>query len=304
MEKFLLIANPAAQSGKGALIAEHAAALLREGLAEDSLSLVFTNQPKHASDIAAHSEGFTTIIALGGDGVIHEVVNGLMWRKAVDRPSLGVIAAGSGNDYARALGLSTKIDKACDQLLRSKPRPVDIGKVNDDFFMETLSFGLDAAIAIDTMDRRKKSGRKGALLYMESGIDQLINHLDEYPYKVRFDGGRSREDRLITFAVQIGPYYGGGFKICPKAKMDDGLFDVCVSHPPITAMKAIAVFLKAKSGKHVNIPNFEFERARELSIDLEAEPPAQMDGEKLTGTHFDISIEHSAIRVLAPHDIV
>ena len=302
MEKFLLIANPAAQSGKGALIAEHAAALLRAGLSEDALSVVFTNQPMHASDIAAHSEGFATIIALGGDGVIHEVVNGLMWRKAADRPSLGVIAAGSGNDYARALGLSTKIDQACDQLLRAEPYPVDIGKVNEDFFMETLSFGLDAAIALDTMERRKKSGRKGAVLYMESGFNQLMNHLDEYPYKASFDGGALNESRLITFAVQMGPYYGGGVKICPEAKLDDGLFDVCISHPPITALKAIKTFLKAKSGKHVGMPNFEFERARKLTLDFETEPPAQMDGEKVTGKHLDISIEHSAIRVLTPHD--
>lgn len=300
MKKYLLIANPAAQSGKGALIAERAATLLRKGLGDDALSVVFTNQPKHASDIASQSEGFETIITLGGDGAIHEVVNGLMAKRPGDRPKLGVIPAGSGNDYAHALGLSTKIDKACEELLRSEPHPVDIGKVNEFYYMETLSFGLDAAIALDTMERRKKSGRKGTVLYMESGFDQLMHHLDEHSYTASFDGDETTSGKSITFAVQIGPYYGGGFKICPEAKLDDGLFDVCISHPPITVMKAVTTFLKAKNGNHVGMPNFEMFQAKHAHIEFEDEPPAQMDGEKITGSVFDISIEHSAIEVLMP----
>lgn len=300
MERFLLIANPAAQNGRGALIAEKAASILRSGLPEDSLSVIFTNQPNHACDIAHSVEGFKTIIALGGDGVIHEAVNGLMRRNKDDRPSLGIIAAGSGNDYARALGLSTKIEKACQQLFISKPHSVDVGKVNEHYFMETLSFGLDAAIALDTMERRKKSGRKGTILYMESGFNQLMNHLDEHAYTASFDGSEATSGESITFAVQIGPYYGGGFKICPEAKLDDGFFDVCISHPPISVMKAISIFLKAKSGNHVGIPNFEMLQAKRAHLEFEDEPPAQMDGEKITGTVFDISIEHSAINVLMP----
>ena len=243
------------------------------------------------------------MIALGGDGAIHEVVNGLMQRDATNRPSLGIIAAGSGNDYAKSLGLSTKIDTACAQLLASNPAPVDIGKVNDDYFMETLSFGLDAAIALDTMERRKKTGRKGAILYMESGFNQLMNHLDEYSYKAVFDHDKTEDGLSITFAVQIGSYYGGGFKICPDAKLDDGLFDICISHPPITVAKAIGIFLKAKNGKHVNSPNMELLRAKEIQLEFECEPPAQMDGEKITGEHFIISIEPGAISVLTPNII-
>lgn len=298
MEKFLLIANPAAQSGKGALIAEKAASILRAGLAEDGLSVVFTNQPNHASDIAKRAEGFSAIIALGGDGVIHEVVNGLMNREENNRPHLGVIAAGSGNDYARSLGLSTKIEQACAQLLAAQAKPVDIGHVHDAYFMETLSFGLDAAIAIDTMERRKRTGHKGTLLYMESGLNQLMNHLDTYRYEATIDHDASRSGEMITFAIQIGPYYGGGFKICPDAKLDDGLFDICISHPPISALKAVGVFLKAKSGKHVTHNQIELFQAKDIDITFPCAPPAQMDGEVISGSTFKVTIKHNAIKVL------
>lgn len=297
MERFLLIANPAAQSGKGAILAERAASILRAGLPEDALSVVFTNKPQHASEIAAQAEGFDAIITLGGDGAIHEVINGLMERDAAMRPALGVIPAGSGNDYARALGIPADVDRACALFVKGTPQAVDIGKVNGSYFMETLSFGLDAAIALDTMERRKKTGRKGALLYAESGIDQLLHHLDVYDYTATFDG-KAETGGSITFAVQIGPYYGGGFKICPDAKVDDGTFEICISHPPITVLRAIATFLKAKSGKHVRSPNIQFLSAKDIHLEFDAAPPAQIDGEHITGSTFDISIEPSALKVI------
>ena len=209
----LLIANPAAQNGNGAAAAQRAVGLLRAQLGEDAVVLARTAGPRHASEIAERAEGCSTVIALGGDGVIHEVAGGLMRRPAARRPALGVIPVGSGNDYARTLGVSTKVDEACAQLLGAEARLADVGRVNGHWFVETLSFGLDAAIALDTMERRVRTGRTGTVLYMESGIDQLLHHLDLRRYRVAFDGGETVEAESVTFAVQIGPYYGGGFKI-------------------------------------------------------------------------------------------
>ena len=179
----LLIANPAAQSGAGAAAADKTAANLRAALGEDAVTVVRTAGPRHACAIAEGAQGVRTVVALGGDGLIHEVVNGLMTRPAGDRPQLGVIPVGSGNDYARTLGVPEKVDRACDLLLSACPQPADVGRVNGSFFAETLSFGLDAAIALDTMERRKRTGRHGAALYMASGFDQLFHHLDQREYR-------------------------------------------------------------------------------------------------------------------------
>ena len=300
MGKVLLIANPAAQNGKGIDAAALAEVLLEEALGEEQFSLALTTRPNHAADIAAQAEGFDTVVALGGDGVIHEVANGLMHHPANARPTLGIIPVGSGNDYAKALGMPKGVDAACQALLTCAPRSVDVGKVNDSYFVETLSFGLDAAIALDTVDRRVRTGRKGAALYMASGFDQLAHHFDVFSYEATFDGAEPIRSSSITFAVQIGPFYGGGFNVCPNAKMDDGEFDICISHPPVSVPHAAFIFLLAKSGKHTKAKPIEMLRADHVHVTFDAAPPAQMDGERIEGTSFDISLEQGALNVLAP----
>lgn len=298
--KILVIANPAAQSGRGDKAADQAVKLLREACGHQSVVLAKTADPHHATDIAERASGCNTIVALGGDGVIHEVVQGLMKRTSFDRPTLGIIPVGSGNDLARSLALPTQITEAVRVLLRAEALPLDVGWVNDNYFIETLSFGLDAAIALDTMERRKKTGRAGTLLYAEAGLHQLRHNLKAYAYQASFDGSQPQCGQSITFAVQNGPYYGGGFKICPDACLDDGVFDICIAHPPVTLPKALMIFARAKNGNHVSSENMELLSASALHVEFDEEPPAQVDGEKITGRTFDIRLEHAALRVIAP----
>lgn len=296
--RVLLIANPAAQSGAGNAAADRAAELLRAALGEETVTVVRTAGPRHACALAEAAAGVDTVVALGGDGVIHEVVNGLMARPQHERPQLGIIPVGSGNDYARTLGAPAKVDAACEHLLQAKPHPTDVGCVNGSFFAETLSFGLDAAIALDTMERRQRTGRHGAALYMASGFDQLFHHLDTRPYRLQLDGGPVLEGASITFAIQMGPYYGGGFRICPDARLDDGLFDLCISHPPISPAGAAAIFLRAKNGNHVRSKRMEFHQARTVHVEFDEVPPAQVDGERIEATVFDAEVKPAALHVL------
>lgn len=298
--KTLLIANPVAQNGNGAAAAELATALLRAALEESSLERVLTEHPLHAVELASQAGGYDTVVALGGDGVIHEVASGLMTLPVEQRPTLGIVPVGSGNDYARTLGVSDQVAKASAQLLEAVARPVDVGCVNGHWFVETLSFGLDAAIALDTVERRVRTGRTGTMLYMESGFDQLMHHLVARHYRASFDGAQPVEGSSITFAVQVGPYYGGGFKICPDARIDDGLLDICIAHPPMGVATAALIFLKAKSGRHVGCKQIELRRCRTLHVEFDEVPPAQMDGEPIEATVFDISLEQAALQVLMP----
>lgn len=296
----LLIANPAAQNGNGARAIDQVLPQLREALGESSVVLAKTVGPHHATDLAKRAEGVDTVVALGGDGVIHEIANGLMQRDSDQRPTLGAIPVGSGNDFARSLGVSSDIERACGQLLGGLPSPIDVGHVNGRWYVETLSFGLDAAIALDTVERRKRSGKSGTALYMESGFDQLLNHLDSYGYTASFDGGEPVSAQSITFAVQNGPYYGGGFRICPDAKLDDGALDVCIAHPPIGVAKAVYMFLRAKNGGHTGFRNIESLRCSAAHIEFDRQPPAQVDGEKIESRTFDVRLEPSSLRVVMP----
>ena len=296
----LLIANPVSQNGAGLRAAERACDLLRARFGDDAVEVMLTERPRHAVDIAAGAAAFDTVVALGGDGLIHEVANGLMRIGFSQRPTLGLIPVGSGNDYAASLGVSGRLEKAVEQLADARERLVDVGMVNGECFLETVSFGLDAAIALDTVERRKKTGRTGTMLYFASGIDQMLHHLDEYPYRVTLDGARALEGSMYLLAVQNGQTYGGGFKVCPQSKVDDGFFDICIAHPPLNALSATFLFALAKEGFHKGAKQIEFARASSVVVEFDEPPAAQVDGELLEGNRFEISMMPKELRVLAP----
>ena len=183
----LLIANPAAQRGHGAEAARIAYDLLCEWAGEEAVTLALTDFPGHAVDLAADapSDRYDTVIALGGDGIVHEVVNGLMRLPFDKRPAFGLVPVGSGNDYARTLGMSESVPDAIVQFLDAREQLADVGCCNGEYFAETLSFGLDAAIALDTVVRRERTGQQGTILYMMSGLDILLHHLEEYEFRPR-----------------------------------------------------------------------------------------------------------------------
>lgn len=297
----LLVANPAAQSGRGMDIARRAHELLREGLgADNQLELFFTDRPGSAKELlATQATRYSCVIALGGDGVIHEVANGLMACEGGCR-TLGVIPAGSGNDYARTLGMSDRAERAVEQLLQRRVRPVDLGVANGEYFTQTLSFGLDAAIALGTMERRKKSGKHGTMLYLEEGLHQL-RCMQMYPYELKLEGepAQTLTGEGLLLAVQNGPTYGGGFRVTPEASVSDGALDICIANGPVSALRATAIFLRAKDGHHVNSPIIEFHRAQSLTVRFPAAAPScQIDGEPFTAERYEISVRSSALNAL------
>lgn len=298
----LCIINPVSRSGKVSKVSPTICAKLRQLVSQESpaniCKIVETQGPKEAEQIALY-EGteFDTIVTLGGDGLIHEVVNGLMRLPKEDRPQLAILPCGNGDDFARTLNISKSPLMALEQLVSFTAKPVDIGCVNGEYFTETLSFGLDAAIAIETMQLRQTTGRTGTILYLQAGINQLYNHLDLYDCEITLDGVETISTNVYLLAIQNGPYYGGGFKVCPQATNNDGTFDICYAEPILTFPKALKVFLSAKDGKHVNHPNVRFDKAHTLSITFKQPVPAQVDGEEIKGNVFKVSIEPAALKV-------
>lgn len=326
--KTLIIVNPAAQSGAAAAAADRLQRFLTLYCHRNAFDVARTERPRHATELAAGAGAYDTVLALGGDGVVHEVVNGLMRIDEGRRPTLGVVPVGSGNDFARTLGLTEIADvRGTDfsALFTCKPAPVDVMRIDWEhadtdprpdaltctgpgqttrgttYAIETFSMGLDAAIGLGTHELRKTTGLTGAALYTASGLQAFGRDYRCFDSFASFDGERAEHLRTITFAVQNGPTYGSGFRICPNADATDGLLDICYAQGPAPRAIALPVFLSAKNGKHVGHRRIHMRRARTVALTLaEADYPIQVDGEQLRATKLIIRAEHHALRVLKP----
>lgn len=300
----LIIANPAAHSGRGESAAIFAMRFFASyQFATNACSIRLTEYVGDAERMAADSAEYDTIIALGGDGVIHEVVNGLMKLNRAKRPTLGIIPMGSGNDFARTIGMSRNDpERSIAELLDGERRTIDLGRVNDVYFMETLSFGLDAAIALDTTDRREQATKQsGSALYVTSGLKLVTGGLKGWPYRAVIDG--DVVDGIdVAFAVQNGKTYGGGFRICPDALPNDGYLDLCMSIDKPAMPHSLLLFGLIRFGKHKRSRKLNLRRFEHLEVEFvgDEQPPCQVDGEPLKATRYVVDVMPRALDVIVP----
>lgn len=307
-----VIVNPLSRNGEG----ERAGQWIENFIAEHNLGasrVEYTKYALHAKEIA-RSAAEDIVLVVAGDGTINEAASGLMERTRETRPLFAVVPCGNGDDYARTLGLRAKTLIDCyESLMKTRIKAMDVGVCNGRYFFETLSFGLDAAIALGTNTRRVETGKSGTRLYLEEGIDQLLHHRNIYRYTLGETASEVQESSLTThagamhlLAVQIGHTYGGGFCIAPKADPADGLFDVCIAHPhgddqnePLSFSRATVIFLSAKNGKHEHFDEIECLSVGDFVIDFDQEPAVQIDGEGISGTHFEVHILPRALKVFS-----
>lgn len=309
-DRTLIIVNPQAQAGAAAQAAERLQRFLQLYLHNQTFDVARTERPRHATELAAAATGYRTVLALGGDGVIHEVACGLMRIERERRPSLGVVPVGSGNDFARTLGLTDCSGRDFAHLMRSRRCPLDIMRITwrdadgahgVDYAVETCSMGLDAAIGLGTHDLRYTCGLTGQALYTASGLRAFGRDYRSFTSTVTFDDEDPRELTTITFAIQNGPTYGSGFHICPDADPADGLLDICYAVGPVPRAVALPVFLSAKNGRHVSSKRIRMRRARRIElVCAEAGYPIQVDGERLRAQHLTVEVLRGALDVLVP----
>ena len=306
-----IIANPVSQMGGGGRIAGELQRFLSLYFRDDGpFELVQTERAGHAVELAVQAADCDTVIALGGDGAVHEVANGLMRLPHGERPALCLVPAGSGNDYARTLGISDWHGASFEWLTRLEARPMDVGRIDGvgpdgtaftEHYVQTCSFGLDAAIALGTMGLRQSTPLRGDLLYLVSGLDVFLVRYRRFPVRVQIDEGAPADLESIIFALQIGPTYGSGFRICPEADTSDGLLDICYAAGSIPRIVALPLLLQAKSGDHVGSKHVHLQRARRVALEFEqADYPIQADGERILAARMEVSLVPGALRVLQP----
>jgi len=223
--KVKIILNPMADMGHAWQVARDLRAITQEHGNVDWSGTVY---PGHAIELAkqAGEQGYEMVIAMGGDGTVHEVVNGLMQVPEERRPVLGVVPVGSGNDFAHGIGVPKPSDHALAHALNREASPVDLGLMTDEhgrkeYFDNTLGIGFDAIVTIRS---HKLPVLRGFLMYLTAVIQTIL--LDHNPAHVQIETDQETiDDSVLMTTLCNGGREGGGFMLSPDSKMTDGLME-------------------------------------------------------------------------------
>jgi YegS/Rv2252/BmrU family lipid kinase len=288
-EAVVLLANPAAGSGRGDRLGARAAQLLESnGMRVET---VLSRGPGHLADAAAQEagRGRARIIALGGDGTLSEVARGLLEVPGA-ATTLGIVPLGTGNDFIKSAGLPRDWRRACALLAGGcTPRRVDAGRVNGRWFMNAVGLGFDAAIAHATA---RYKWLPGALGYAAGLLDALRAGVDAPVCTLRWDGGEDR--RAVTLVAACnGRHAGGLFHLAPQAELDDGRLDL-VWADALGRFQAMRHAPRVMRGTHLQLPIAHHARTQRLEVTSDRPLPAQADGELL-----GLEVERLEIEVAA-----
>ena len=285
VEKPVVIVNP--RSGGGISEKRWAAVVSAISDGMGSFDTRFTEAPGHARTLA-HEEaiqGRKLVVALGGDGTISEVADGLV--AAGRNTEMGVIPRGTGGDFRRSLGIENELLSAAEHLRKSKARPVDVGRVSfvahdggesSRHFLNVTSVGFSSVVA-----RRANQGTKrlgGRISFLSAVVNSLVTY-DNAEVNISIDGGEPRRMTLLLAAVGNGRYFGGGMKICPEAFLDDGYFDF-VTVGDLGRLEVLAKIHRIYSGNHLSMKEVRSIRCRQVQltpVDAKGEIPLEIDGE-------------------------
>jgi len=250
----------------------------------------------------AIEEGFDRIIIVGGDGLLNEAVNGIMeetQEKISANFVLGIIPTGSGNNFAKELEITKDIKGAFNVIRNDKKISIDIGKANDRYFINCISFGFDGLVNKMANEMKEKYPfLPRQLSYLMAALNEMITKIPEFEIKIRGEIGF--EGKITSAAVTNSQSYGGIFKINPGAKIDDGKFNVCLIEP-VGKIRALIDIYKVIKGTHTHLPEVKTFLASFLNISSPDILFYEMDGEvPEPGKEYQIDIFPKAINFLAP----
>ncbi|WP_171113434.1 diacylglycerol kinase [Streptomyces sp. Z423-1] len=288
-----LFVNPTAGRGRGAHAAQSAASALRA--AGFSVRTVIGQDPGDAlvRARAAVADGTGALVAVGGDGIAHLALQAVA---GTDTP-LGLVAVGTGNDFARALGLPVRDPAAAGRMIAEGlkgdgVRDIDLGRVGDRWFGTVLASGFDSRVNDRGNRMRMPVGR---FRYDLAMIAELAA-FRPFPYRLTLDDGEVREIEATLVAVGNGSSYGGGMRICPGADLTDGLFDITVVGD-CGRRTLLRVFPTVYRGGHVDHPKVTVHRAARVEIAAEG-ITGYADGEPLGPLPVSVRCVPGAVRVV------
>ncbi len=292
-----LIANPAAGGGRAVRRASAAARLLSSYGVSCRLVQPGTAEGTVAAAQQAREDDAAAVLACGGDGTVHRVLQGLVGGEV----PLAILPGGSGDDVATSLGFDAAagtegVRAMAGAILARRTRVVDVGRVHahdgtQRWFLGVLSTGFDSAVN----ERANTMTRLGGQRYTAAMLRELTS-FRAADYELDIDGTRVRGSAMLV-AVGNGPQYGGGMQVCPGARPDDGELHVTWLGA-VSKARFLRSFPSVYSGRHVRFPYVQTYRGRRLTIAAPGQV-AYADGERIGPLPISISCHPGALRVLA-----
>jgi diacylglycerol kinase (ATP) len=292
----IVILNPAGDRGRAARLRRPLERALAGGRGELTLTHSAQEAESYVREALADER---EVVAVGGDGTVSAIAGALL--AAGSRGPLGIVPAGSGNDYAyETLRLPHDPLRALEIALTGQPVAMDVGQVNDRYFLNSLGVGIDANIAAAAESLKRYPFMRGQTLYWASSLRELLFHYDRCPLlEVALDHQLDESRLYALVAINIGPTAGGGFQINPGADPHDGLLDVCIIwKPPL--LRALRLLPMVEKGTHITQP--EVKRARVRAVSLRSATPvyAHLDGEVITDSACEVGILPGRLLVRRP----
>lgn len=300
----ILILNPA--SGASAMATGHhtpeenkeaiLSALRATGLEVETW---YTTPDDPGYDLArqAAQEGADLVIAAGGDGTLHSVASGLIGTNS----TLGIIPVGTMNNIAHSLDISEDIAQACEVIAHGDTCYVDVGKINDQLFLEVAGIGLEAAL----FPAAEEFKSPGLLSSLDGIIKGLITLFKFKPTRFRasFDGQKVRSFKAVQISVCNTPYYGAHLRFAPHAVMDDGLLNVLI-YKNFSKLEYLRHAISISQGKRVLEPKVRHRLVKSLAIYADQPVAIHADGDIKGQTPAKIVVEPGVLRIRVPKHIV
>ena len=286
-KKIKIILNPMADMGNAWRVARDLRSITEQHGGIDWSGTVY---PGHAIDLAkqAGEQGYEMVIAMGGDGTVHEVMNGLMKVPEDKRPVLGVVPVGSGNDFGHGIGASTTPTEALKRAINGEASTVDLGLMTTgdgrkEYFDNTLGIGFGATVTIRS---HKLPLLRGFLMYLTAVIQAII--FDHNPIKMQIEtDGEKWEQSVIYLIICNGPREGGGFLIAPDAKIDDGIFHYAMIKD-VSRLMMFRIVPEVMKGTHGRFKEVKMGTCKKFSLTSDHPLYIHADGEIFTGPGTDL----------------
>jgi len=277
----IIIVNPAAGRGQAGAALGRIQKWVRQRAPE--VELLISEYPGHATELVRQAPPDARIVAVGGDGTVHEVVGGLGLRQ-----KLGIVPIGSGNDIARMAGLLRRgLEAALTVAVWGGVSRYDLGLANGEPFASGATAGLDASVAKRAFSAPKPL--RGLPRYLWALMLEL-RHLSLPRVQIEVDGRPVYEGPMLITAVMNSPTYGGGFKIAPMARPDDGRFDL-IRAGSFGRLGVLGILPRLIVGKHLSHPQVGHTPGLTFAIEFDREVPMQADGELMEpGRRLEVQI--------------